>query len=310
MRVWVRTPSLAAGRGRRPSVISGGIDLSRLLVALGLLLGAALPSAAAAVVRPPTSQDIAVSPVPDRGADPVYARSYFGARYYEAQAGRFTTIDPVYTWQENLEDPQRWNRYAYVRNNPLKYTDPTGLYISGCAMVELSCADAMAKFEGERQKALKNRNADVAAAAAAYGSLGDPGVVVTADFRGDLKGANASTTRPDAPGGDIGVLFDPGAASLQRTIVHEGVHVGQMQGFMNSLDPVSGKYDKAHNPIVVLAELSAFQTGARVAPSWVGGTLGSLGPNDTVKILQYLMRTNRYRQTINQRFFGSATWPQ
>jgi RHS repeat-associated protein len=49
---------------------------------------------------------------------------YFGARYYSGKRARFTTIDPVYTWQENLVDPQRWNRYAYVRNNPLRYTDP------------------------------------------------------------------------------------------------------------------------------------------------------------------------------------------
>jgi RHS repeat-associated protein len=51
---------------------------------------------------------------------------YFGARYYGANVGRFTAIDPVYTWQENLVDPQRWNRYAYARNNPLKYVDPDG----------------------------------------------------------------------------------------------------------------------------------------------------------------------------------------
>ena len=51
---------------------------------------------------------------------------YFGARYYDADRGRFTTVDPVYTWQENLQDPQRWNRYAYGRNNPLRYKDPDG----------------------------------------------------------------------------------------------------------------------------------------------------------------------------------------
>jgi RHS repeat-associated protein len=51
---------------------------------------------------------------------------YFGARHYQALWGRFTTIDPVYTWQENLVDPQRWNRYSYVRNNPLRYVDPDG----------------------------------------------------------------------------------------------------------------------------------------------------------------------------------------
>jgi len=53
---------------------------------------------------------------------------YFGARYYRPQVGRFTTIDPAMTLDENLVDPQRWNRYAYVLNNPLKYTDPDGKF--------------------------------------------------------------------------------------------------------------------------------------------------------------------------------------
>ena len=51
---------------------------------------------------------------------------YFGARYYGSKVGRFTTVDPVYTWNENLVDPQRWNRYAYSGNNPLRYVDPDG----------------------------------------------------------------------------------------------------------------------------------------------------------------------------------------
>jgi RHS repeat-associated protein len=115
-----------------PALLGGRIErqmparLTRLLVALGLLLGAALPSAAAAVVRPPTSQEIPASPVPARGADPAYARSYFGARYLRADLGRFTTVDPAMTIKDNLVDPQRWNRYAYVTNNPLKFTDPDG----------------------------------------------------------------------------------------------------------------------------------------------------------------------------------------
>jgi RHS repeat-associated protein len=100
--------------------------LSRLLVALGLLFGTALPSAAAAAVRPPTSQEIAASPVPDRGPAPANARSYFGARYYRADVGRFTTVDPELNMAAALVDPQRWNRYAYVRNNPLRFTDPDG----------------------------------------------------------------------------------------------------------------------------------------------------------------------------------------
>jgi RHS repeat-associated protein len=54
------------------------------------------------------------------------ALDYFGARYYRADVGRFTTVDPAMTIKDNLVDPQRWNRYAYVANNPPKFTDPDG----------------------------------------------------------------------------------------------------------------------------------------------------------------------------------------
>ncbi len=50
---------------------------------------------------------------------------YFGARYYASNMGRFMTPDP--DDDSGIEkDPQSWNRYSYVRNNPLLLTDPTG----------------------------------------------------------------------------------------------------------------------------------------------------------------------------------------
>ena len=58
---------------------------------------------------------------------------YFGARYYSAEVGRFTSVDPATTLEENLLDPQRWNRYAYGRNNPLRYADPDGRIIDTIA---------------------------------------------------------------------------------------------------------------------------------------------------------------------------------
>ncbi|MGJ5820437.1 RHS repeat-associated core domain-containing protein [Paludibaculum fermentans] len=55
---------------------------------------------------------------------------YFGARYFSAAQGRFTSPD----WSEDPEpipyadlgDPQTLNLYGYVRNNPLARNDPDG----------------------------------------------------------------------------------------------------------------------------------------------------------------------------------------
>jgi RHS repeat-associated protein len=51
---------------------------------------------------------------------------YFGARYYASRTGRFTSVDPVMDIGQALVEPQLWNRYAYVTNNPLRFVDPDG----------------------------------------------------------------------------------------------------------------------------------------------------------------------------------------
>jgi RHS repeat-associated protein len=50
---------------------------------------------------------------------------YMHARYYDPLMGRFLSVDP--TWESAaLRAPQSWNRYTYVRNNPVNRTDPDG----------------------------------------------------------------------------------------------------------------------------------------------------------------------------------------
>ena len=52
----------------------------------------------------------------------------FNARRYRADLARFTQPD---TKIQNFYDPQLLNRYAYARNNPYKYVDPSGHVIVG-----------------------------------------------------------------------------------------------------------------------------------------------------------------------------------
>jgi RHS repeat-associated protein len=51
---------------------------------------------------------------------------YMHARYYSPALGRFLSVDPVLNVKRHLQRPQGWNRYAYVENNPINNTDPTG----------------------------------------------------------------------------------------------------------------------------------------------------------------------------------------
>ena len=58
---------------------------------------------------------------------------YFRARHYSTQFGRFMSPDPTGIFLGNLNDPQSLNLYAYVRNNPLAFVDPTGLMLCFCS---------------------------------------------------------------------------------------------------------------------------------------------------------------------------------
>jgi RHS repeat-associated protein len=49
---------------------------------------------------------------------------FYGARYYDPTIGRFITADPTI---QRPYDSQDLNRYSYCRNNPINYTDPSGL---------------------------------------------------------------------------------------------------------------------------------------------------------------------------------------
>ena len=49
--------------------------------------------------------------------------AFYNARYYDPELARFLSPDAIVS---SPLDPQSLNRYSYVTNNPLRYTDPTG----------------------------------------------------------------------------------------------------------------------------------------------------------------------------------------
>lgn len=50
---------------------------------------------------------------------------HMGGRVYDAEIGRFLSADP---FVQDRTDLQNLNRYTYVKNNPLSYTDPSGYF--------------------------------------------------------------------------------------------------------------------------------------------------------------------------------------
>jgi RHS repeat-associated protein len=68
-------------------------------------------------------------------------QGFFHARQYASRTGRFSRVDPIYA---GLFDPQRWNRYAYAGNNPIRFLDPFGLQASETEEWWQNCANVLA----------------------------------------------------------------------------------------------------------------------------------------------------------------------
>ena len=59
-------------------------------------------------------------------ADAETGLNFAQARYQSSLQGRFTSVDPLGA-SASVGDPQSFNRYSYVNNNPTNLTDPSGM---------------------------------------------------------------------------------------------------------------------------------------------------------------------------------------
>jgi RHS repeat-associated protein len=184
---------------------------------------------------------------------------YFGARYYASNMGRMTSPDPL---AGHLANPQSLNRYAYVLNNPLSNTDPTGMYVcEDSTNCDSKNDKAFAKGLADAQtaaNALKDQyganSSEYTSAQKAIDSYGAQGVDNGVNVRFDsnvsggvteVSGVAGDKTADNPNGQNINVTFNPNAVggTLDDGLVaHEGSHVADgsawvSSGFSPGMDP-------------------------------------------------------------------------
>jgi len=139
---------------------------------------------------------------------------FYEARYYDPMLGRFISPDSVIP--DPLE-PQALNRYTYVLNNPVIYTDPSGQFFEFIAAVIIS--------------ATVHAAIDVTIAAITGGDLGD--AAITGAIRG------ASLVAFGGPGVLQGATSGAASAAATRGDPLRGAVRGGIQGYF-AADNVKG----------------------------------------------------------------------
>jgi RHS repeat-associated protein len=184
---------------------------------------------------------------PGKERDAETGLDYFGARYFSAAQGRFASPDPLLNSGRPWE-PQSWNRYAYVLNNPLRFTDPIGLWewdaSLGGSYSDIQLKEHYKKKEAKQILSLrkdirnsiskldKSKDPVLQAAGAAYGTEGVANGISIA-MGPVTKGAAAqfefSGFDGDHAKGTVRVPEGMGENSLFTNLAHEGTHASNAQ---------------------------------------------------------------------------------
>jgi len=170
---------------------------------------------------------------------------YFGARHYASGIGRFATVDPA---GAHLSNPQTFNRYAYAGNNPLRFTDPTGLdFYLQCERESDTCHDGRAGtyVNSEFQKTVVTSASLHDSTSGNIAVVNGDGVLIT-NGQGTFQGVFINGT----PSADI--MGDPNAAgwnqfsfhidssNLDRGVTAQGIALylgsGDKQAMLNAIE--------------------------------------------------------------------------
>ncbi|MDQ3803540.1 MAG: carbohydrate-binding protein [Acidobacteriota bacterium] len=209
--------------------------------------------------------------------------NYAKARYQSPTMGRFTSPDPYGPWAMSegekvafLASPQQWNRYAYVINNPLRLTDPTGLEVYEPGVSDEHQArihNALVRIskngtDEQRRIATYILNNDVLISVISQSSTIEGGahIVDSSAANADIANGWVSMERAASHTGiriNAFQLADTPdrTVSLEGSLVHEGRHVFGFARTISSLSAREGA-EKVFDPTEFRNEYEAFMSEA------------------------------------------------
>ncbi len=152
---------------------------------------------------------------------------YYNARYYNPVMGRFISADTIVPDPRN---PQAFNRYSYVQNNPLRYVDPEGHFLMAPIIIGLAIGAVSAGAQSDWNADAMVRGAGTGAVSGLVGSWGY-GLVANSIGGiggGALGGAMSGSVSAALNGGNLGQAALWGAIG---GAVFSGIGKSEMNGF-------------------------------------------------------------------------------
>ncbi len=191
--------------------------------------------------------------------DPESGNDYAMARYYISRFGRFSCVDPS---MGTPSDPQSWNRYVYVRNNPTNMVDPSGRFVEFLAFLVMAIVNALGGLD----------------AAGTFDHTGPTGTPPIFDG-GPFSGTTATLNSIYNP-------IDPSPYIISEAGGFGGVSANSGSGSGDSGDEGGGaEGDPARNPIDFGPVKAALETLFTNNPG-CAGLLG--GPDNAKRLLQQM----------------------
>jgi RHS repeat-associated protein len=186
---------------------------------------------------------------------------YAQHRYYANRQGRFTSPDPTLL-SVNAFNPQSWNRYTYVLNNPLLYVDPLGLWVLHKKVVNkiIKHEDGSTEevYDHTEVYATKSKDGDDGASLAKQLGLKGKDAVKFAE-----KIGGGDNVRLSDQGGDVGRVFGRVEKGLTEQKKWEGKHKDELKTLAKNNITGPGPVD---------CSLNSAQIGLRIPPVLQLGT--------------------------------------